>query len=300
MQFFTRTRCDFPPTKHTQDSSAMSSPIKLDNTLGALFLGNIFAAVFYGITSVQTFSYYKHSGQDPRPMKILVQQSLILKLLYIDVLSQIFFLWILDSLHLAFITDTLYTYTVKDFIDLLAISVPTRSIVIHTVVGATSDISVRRSAHIATNLETFKPSTYFQLAESVYQHMRPHDRLHALLPLYRMFLRFPPCSIFLTHAINPAVHRDARQPNLHGLLLRHTEIISQLLPRDTELAQATARDGSSAPLMSIPLSVLPRARVAASADAVSGKSQPQYEDQVLHIQIQTTTDVKSDSATHIV
>ncbi|OBZ76339.1 hypothetical protein A0H81_03477 [Grifola frondosa] len=56
----------------------------------------------------------------------------------------------------------------------------------------------------------------------------------------------------------------------------------------------------SAPVMSIPLSAMSGTRAAASADGVSGKSQPQYEDQVLQIQIQTTTDVKSDSATHIV
>ncbi|OBZ69451.1 hypothetical protein A0H81_10647 [Grifola frondosa] len=50
----------------------MPSPIKLDNTLGAAFLGNIFAAIFYGITSVQTFSYYKHNGKDSRYMKMMI------------------------------------------------------------------------------------------------------------------------------------------------------------------------------------------------------------------------------------
>ncbi|OBZ76584.1 hypothetical protein A0H81_03512 [Grifola frondosa] len=61
---------------------------------------------------------------------------------------------ILDGLHLALITDALYTYTVKDFTDLLAISVPTWSIVVHIIVESTSDLIVRRSAHITANLET--------------------------------------------------------------------------------------------------------------------------------------------------
>ncbi|OBZ69454.1 hypothetical protein A0H81_10648 [Grifola frondosa] len=58
--------------------------------------------------------------------------------------------------------------------------------------------------------------------------------------------------------------------------------------------------GSSAPVMSIPLSAMSGTSTTASADRAGGKPQPQYEDHVLQIQIQTTTDIKSDSATSVV
>ncbi|KAJ8520747.1 hypothetical protein ONZ45_g2488 [Pleurotus djamor] len=41
-----------------------SSSFNLDRTIGAPFLGNIAAGVFFGITSVQTFIYYKKNFHD--------------------------------------------------------------------------------------------------------------------------------------------------------------------------------------------------------------------------------------------
>ncbi|KAF7416322.1 hypothetical protein PC9H_002587 [Pleurotus ostreatus] len=79
----------------------MASPqpeLRLDNTLGALFLGNIGAAIFYGITSVQTYIYFKNCSRD----------SLSLR-------NSIWFLWVLDTVHLAFITHALYLYCVSNF-----------------------------------------------------------------------------------------------------------------------------------------------------------------------------------------
>ncbi|KAI0777660.1 hypothetical protein BD413DRAFT_609978 [Trametes elegans] len=100
--------------------------ISLDSTLGAAFLGDIAASCFYGVTVVQTYLYYTRSGSDRLYLKFLV-----------------FVLWALDSLHLALVTHTVYTYVVKDFGNFLAIEVPTWSVLAQIVVTGVSDLIVR-------------------------------------------------------------------------------------------------------------------------------------------------------------
>ncbi|OBZ77498.1 hypothetical protein A0H81_01971 [Grifola frondosa] len=105
----------------------MASPITLDNTLGAALLGNIAAAAFYGVTNVQTYIYFSRYETDPLAMKSLIYAR-----------SSSY-----DNVHIALITHAVYTYTVKDFTNLLAISVPTWSILAHVIVTGVSDVIVR-------------------------------------------------------------------------------------------------------------------------------------------------------------
>ncbi|KAH9896846.1 hypothetical protein C8Q73DRAFT_429397 [Cubamyces lactineus] len=100
--------------------------ITLNDTLGAVFLGNIAAACFYGITLLQTWIYYGRNGSDRVYLKVLV-----------------FILWALDSLHLALITHAVYVYAVTDFTNLLALEMPIWSILIQVAVTGISDLLVR-------------------------------------------------------------------------------------------------------------------------------------------------------------
>ncbi|OBZ76406.1 hypothetical protein A0H81_03434 [Grifola frondosa] len=324
----------------------MSSPIKLDNTLGAAFLGNIVAAIFYGITSVQTFSYYKRNGNDPRFMKIMI-----------------FILWILDGLHLALITDTLYTYTVKDFTDVLAISVPTRthfqqysvfsatefgdsakgvgfwelplgclfcpclvgaeplSIICILTIGDASE-----GTNLAVSGKCFNMSTYLQLANFAWlPYLGLSGAIAAdfiiavslcwLLAKRRTGFKRTDSIIrvLMLYSINTCVLTTlCGFCCLITLIMMPDNLIFMAfyfaMPKlfiNSFLAMLNSRKhmremGSSSPITSIPLSALSGTRISASADGVGGKSQPQYENQVLQIQIQTTTDIKSDSATPIV
>ncbi|OCH90213.1 hypothetical protein OBBRIDRAFT_619694 [Obba rivulosa] len=107
----------------------MASPpvqLQLDGTLGAAFLGNLAAAIFYGITNVQTYLYYKRNEADSTSLKSIV-----------------FFLWILDGLHFALITHAIYTYAVTNFANPLAVMIPTWSIMAHVAVTGVSDVLVR-------------------------------------------------------------------------------------------------------------------------------------------------------------
>ncbi|KAI0717411.1 hypothetical protein C8T65DRAFT_737992 [Cerioporus squamosus] len=100
--------------------------LALDDTLGAAFLGTVATSCLYGITLVQTYIYYKRNSSDPTYLKLLV-----------------FFLWVLDSLHLALITHSLYFYAVTNFSNLLELMIPTWSILSQIVVTGVSDGTVR-------------------------------------------------------------------------------------------------------------------------------------------------------------
>ncbi|OCH84547.1 hypothetical protein OBBRIDRAFT_396186 [Obba rivulosa] len=80
----------------------------LSTTLGALEIGLILSAVFYGITIIQTYTYYRYSEPDWWPVKLSV-----------------FAMWLLDTLHFAFLAQILYTYTVTDYASENAILDPT-------------------------------------------------------------------------------------------------------------------------------------------------------------------------------
>ncbi|KAI0791272.1 hypothetical protein C8Q75DRAFT_805623 [Abortiporus biennis] len=72
---------------------------KLDNTLGALFIGLIFASILFGITCVQTYTYF---------MQSMRKDTTILR-------SLVAFLWILDTVDLAFIAHTTYYYCITNY-----------------------------------------------------------------------------------------------------------------------------------------------------------------------------------------
>ncbi|KAI0691421.1 hypothetical protein BC835DRAFT_116961 [Cytidiella melzeri] len=93
----------------------------LDSTLGAAYI----AATLYGVTNLQTYSYYERNN-DTGLLRALV-----------------FILWALDTLHLVLISHTMYFYTVTNFNDPLAIIRVTWSIMAHVAVTGVSDFLVR-------------------------------------------------------------------------------------------------------------------------------------------------------------
>ncbi|KAK0203243.1 hypothetical protein DFS33DRAFT_1489243 [Desarmillaria ectypa] len=67
-------------------------------TLGAIYIGATISAVFYGITILQTATYYKLNHNDPWLFRYMVAV-----------------LWIFDTLHVALTTHALYFYLIKSF-----------------------------------------------------------------------------------------------------------------------------------------------------------------------------------------
>ncbi|TFK90378.1 hypothetical protein K466DRAFT_596979 [Polyporus arcularius HHB13444] len=99
----------------------------LDNTLGALLIGNLISACLYGFTTLQTYTYFSGGSRG---------DSIWLR-------SLVAFLWILDTVHLVLISHAVYTYTVTDFGDLAAVSTPVWSMLAQMIVMAVSDGIIR-------------------------------------------------------------------------------------------------------------------------------------------------------------
>ncbi|KAF9048841.1 hypothetical protein BJ165DRAFT_1063025 [Panaeolus papilionaceus] len=100
--------------------------INLGRTLGAVFIGNVVAAVLYGITSLQTYIFFRGNRRDRPLFKFLI-----------------FFLWCLDTLHICLMTHGIYHYLITNFNNIGAISRPTWSLLGQVIVTCLSDLIVR-------------------------------------------------------------------------------------------------------------------------------------------------------------
>lgn len=70
----------------------------LDHTLGAVFIGLLMTVALYGVTCMQTLSYYRHNQRDGPSLKLFI-----------------FILWVLSTLHLCLIASTMYINLVTNF-----------------------------------------------------------------------------------------------------------------------------------------------------------------------------------------
>ncbi|PPQ95466.1 hypothetical protein CVT26_008485 [Gymnopilus dilepis] len=105
----------------------MSLPhVDLNTTLGAMFAGHTVATALFGITSLQTFIFFRGNTRDQRWFKELIA-----------------FLWGLDFLHQVFMTHGVYDYLVLNFGDIRALSKPTWSLLSQVLTTCLSDLIVR-------------------------------------------------------------------------------------------------------------------------------------------------------------
>ncbi|KAK0203240.1 hypothetical protein DFS33DRAFT_1345944 [Desarmillaria ectypa] len=75
------------------------NPSRLGATLGAIFIGAAIAAIFYGITILQTVVYYKQNPDDLWLFRYAVA-----------------LLWIFDTLHVA-LAPTHFIYTLSNHLE---------------------------------------------------------------------------------------------------------------------------------------------------------------------------------------
>ncbi|KAI1783607.1 hypothetical protein LXA43DRAFT_1102368 [Ganoderma leucocontextum] len=72
----------------------------LENTFGAVLLGTVFGAILYGLTSHQTYRYYRLYPTDPPYFKLMV-----------------FLVWGLDTLHTVLSIHVCYYYLISHYFD---------------------------------------------------------------------------------------------------------------------------------------------------------------------------------------
>ncbi|KAK7001571.1 hypothetical protein R3P38DRAFT_3049815 [Favolaschia claudopus] len=97
-----------------------ASLVPLDNVLGTWLIGLILSSVLFGVTCLQMFLYFtRYSSHDHRFLKAFVVSLLIL-----------------DSLHLALVSHSLYSVVVTNFGDYVELETIPWSLLVQTFVGA--------------------------------------------------------------------------------------------------------------------------------------------------------------------
>jgi len=101
-------------------------PMNVGHTLGALLIGGLFAAAFWGFTSVQTYVYYQYYPKDRPILKLIVA-----------------ILWILDTLDACLTSHVIYHYLVINYMNPSSITIPVWSMIIHILVTTITDVFIR-------------------------------------------------------------------------------------------------------------------------------------------------------------
>ncbi|KAJ3754700.1 hypothetical protein EV360DRAFT_86590 [Lentinula raphanica] len=104
----------------------MTQAATLDNTMGAMFIGVLCAAVLYGAACIQTWYYYVHQ-KDRWPLRALVAAVMIT-----------------DTLHQALIAHTLYTYLITNFGNALELGNTVWSLLAEVLVNGFTAVLVQR------------------------------------------------------------------------------------------------------------------------------------------------------------
>ncbi|KAJ6494053.1 hypothetical protein C8R47DRAFT_1118208 [Mycena vitilis] len=99
---------------------------KFDNTLGALLIGGLAATALWGITCVQTFTFFMSGNKDRAFQKALVV-----------------FLFVLDTFDTVLNGHILYFYLVTNYVAPQAVAIPVWSLLVHVAATSVSNFIVR-------------------------------------------------------------------------------------------------------------------------------------------------------------
>ncbi|KAI0765015.1 hypothetical protein C8Q74DRAFT_1019678 [Fomes fomentarius] len=97
-----------------------------DLTIGALLIGGIVGAIFYGFTTSQGYMYYSKSVKEPLPMRLYI-----------------FAIWIIDTVHTALLSHTQYFYFVSNYANPDSFMKPVWSLVVMVLITAVVSFMVR-------------------------------------------------------------------------------------------------------------------------------------------------------------
>ncbi|TFK34663.1 hypothetical protein BDQ12DRAFT_689355 [Crucibulum laeve] len=101
-------------------------PPAFDNTLGSLLVGGLVAMALWGVTCVQTYTYFSRGSRDPPAFKALIG-----------------FLLVLDTFDSALNAHILYHYMVSNYLNPLALLLPVWSVIIHVAITSISNFMIR-------------------------------------------------------------------------------------------------------------------------------------------------------------
>lgn len=91
----------------------------LDDTMGAIMIGVVFASALWGVSSAQAFYYFTNFREDPHYLKTLVA-----------------LVWMLDTIHQALISHSIYHYVITNFSNIQKLDSITPSLIVEVEVNA--------------------------------------------------------------------------------------------------------------------------------------------------------------------
>lgn len=118
--------------------AAAPPKIVIDDTFGASFIGVLFTAMLYGITSLQTYFFYVYYPNDRIENKLLVAA-----------------IWTLDTAHMALVSISMYYYLVTNYANPQALAVGHWSL--FTSVGM--NVAIAFLVHIFFTVRIFRLSS---------------------------------------------------------------------------------------------------------------------------------------------
>ncbi|EMD32437.1 hypothetical protein CERSUDRAFT_77447 [Gelatoporia subvermispora B] len=145
--------------------AASAFGINFNGTLGALGLGTMISSVLYGVTSIQTYTYFQRSGRDPSWLKWSVFCLCCIE-------GEI---RILDTLHQIFICHADYMYTVIHFGNLFALALVDWSIIaeicitvlVTKIAEKTCNFTIRSQCLLRSHLEIIRARICYQRESEV-------------------------------------------------------------------------------------------------------------------------------------
>nr|GAT52146.1 predicted protein [Mycena chlorophos] len=138
----------------------------LDNTMGSMLLGVIVSAVLFGISLLQCLFYFTRYTRDPPYLKGLVATTVLL-----------------DSVHLAFVTHTIYHYLITQYYQQESLKVMVWSVSLEAVPTGVTAALVQLSAFPLNMLNSKKMTLYRFYAHRVWKMSHKNKPLTALIVL---------------------------------------------------------------------------------------------------------------------
>ncbi|KAF8574180.1 hypothetical protein K439DRAFT_871456 [Ramaria rubella] len=107
-------------------STCIPPHIKVDDTLGAALIGGLLTAFLFGMTLLQTFSYFRTFGNDPKGLKAFV-----------------FGVLLSDAAHMGLVIHVIYWYLITNYLNPEAVTMLPTSFAASIVVTNISDVAIR-------------------------------------------------------------------------------------------------------------------------------------------------------------
>ncbi|KAI9567813.1 hypothetical protein HD554DRAFT_2039221 [Boletus coccyginus] len=151
-------------------ADVVKPPCDLNNTLGALLIGELFASAFWGVTSAQTYIYYQRYPNDPLSLKLIASLFSPTLLVINFHMGALFRHRVLDTFDACLTSHAIYHYLVTNYSNPVAIGIPLWWV---APVCISLDVLTRRFRSIFIHVAVTVRYSIFVLLDVVFNDLTP-------------------------------------------------------------------------------------------------------------------------------